>query len=114
MHNCVIVGSILILRYSSSSVKNREVKIGVSNNIVKFLGAVAGDTTIARVCILSPLTFFVLNLLLLLAFRFMSDDKYNFRLQWIREFCREFRMKDVESSPQETPEEKVNPYHLFQ
>ena len=44
----------------------------------------------------------------------MSDDKYQFHLKRIRDFCKEIRREDAEASTQGAPEEKVNPYHLFE
>ena len=44
----------------------------------------------------------------------MSDDKYQFHLKRIRDFCKEIWREDAEASTQGAPEEKVNPYHLFE
>ena len=41
----------------------------------------------------------------------MSNDEYQFRLERIREFCKEFRREDAEASNRGAPEEKIN--HIY-
>ena len=44
----------------------------------------------------------------------MSDDEYQFWLKRIRDFCKDIRREDAKASNQGAPEEKVNPYHVFE